>query len=255
MLAETFINRRAAPTITVAERENSLILVVDDHIVNRKVMIRQLNVLGYAAIGAEDGFEALALLESKRFSLVITDCNMPGMSGYELAKKIRAKEGGDSRHLPIIACTANVQKDSGEKCTEVGMDEFLLKPVVLNELMNALDNWLPISEALPIDHEMLIDIVGDDDEAIREILMDFKLTNDSDAKLLDKALKENDFTQIMNLSHRMKGACQLIGAKGLASVCLRLEEAARAKDEKTISDYVQQFKQEVDNLRAYLNSL
>lgn len=108
-----------------------------------------------------------------------------------------------------------------------GMDEFLLKPVALN-----VDDCLPVSEALPIDYEMLMDIVGEDEGAIREISMDFKCSNDSDIKLLDKTIKKNDFPLIMSLSHRMKGACLLIGAKGLALVCQHFEEAARANDEK-----------------------
>ncbi len=256
LLADALVNRRVAPSITVAQRENTLVLVVDDHSINRKLLIRQLNILGYAAEGAEDGFEALTLLGSKRYGLVITDCDMPGMSGEELARKIRSNEVHDnSQHIPIIACTANVQKDYKEQCLKAGMDDFLLKPVALHDLMKALDHCLPISESIPIDYDMLIDIVGDNDEAIHEILMDFKRTNDTDAKLLTKALRDNDFSLIMNLSHRMKGACQLIGAKGLASVCLHLEEASRAKDGEKIGDYVDQFKQEADNLSAYLDVL
>ena len=119
--------RRTAPDVAQAEAEGTLILLADDHPTNRSLLMRQVNLLGYAAESARDGAEALSLWKSGRFSLLLTDCNMPEMDGYELAKAIREREAAtDSRHYPIIACTANAMGGEAEICLAAGMDLSLI---------------------------------------------------------------------------------------------------------------------------------
>ena len=122
------------------------VLVVDDHPTNRMLLMSQVSALGYAAQSAKDGVEALKLWKAGRFSLVLTDCNMPEMSGYDLARAIRKLEAGagtgDAR-CPILACTANAMSDEVLHCIEAGMDAYLVKPLDLNTLMAELERWLP----------------------------------------------------------------------------------------------------------------
>ena len=136
---------RPAPSVQEAERERTLVLVVDDHPINRTVLARQLAALGYASETADDGLQALDKWKSGRFSAVITDCSMPVMDGYELARQIRALESpAGSNRVPIIACTANALGGEAEACLAAGMDDYVAKPVALAEMQKKLERWLPI---------------------------------------------------------------------------------------------------------------
>ena len=136
---------RAAPSIAEAKREGTLVLVVDDHPVSRLVMLRQVNALGYAAVCAADGADALQRWSAGGFSLVLTDCDMPEMDGYELARHIRSGEARGSRpRVPILACTANTLGDPDERAIEAGMDDFMTKPVSMAQLAEKLGRWLPL---------------------------------------------------------------------------------------------------------------
>lgn len=255
-LAETLANRRNTPSVADAEKESSLVLVVDDYSVNRKVLMRQLNSLGYAVKGAEGGAEALSMLQSKRYALIFTDCSMPMMSGYDLAHKIREYERINAqKHIPIIACTADAQLDAKQNCLAVGMNDILVKPVTLIDLMRCMDNWLPLPTAPPIDRLLLGETVGEDEKAIQEILKDFKRTNSKDVTLLNDAMEKRNLNQVMNLAHQIKGACQLVGAKRLAIICQKIEEASRKNDEKTVEGYRTKFEEEVQKLKKYLDSI
>jgi len=143
--------RRAAPTPAAAQAEGTLLLIADDHPTNRMILLRQAHLLGYACEAADDGFEALEKWRSGRFALLITDCDMPGMSGYDLARRIRAVEQGGARgHIPIIAWTAHAGAQEQHKCEDAGMDDYLSKPADLKRLGEKLSRWLPIPDvALP----------------------------------------------------------------------------------------------------------
>lgn len=119
-------------------------LVVDDHPINRMLLERQLQTLGYACEVAESGEQALETWKSGRFSAVITDCEMPGMSGYELAVCIRRAEAVESRsRTPVIAFTAHALAGEADKCYAAGMDDCMVKPVDLTQLGSKLQQWLP----------------------------------------------------------------------------------------------------------------
>ena len=142
--------RRLAPEIAQAEEEGSLVLLVDDHPTNRMLLVRQVSMLGYAAESAENGAVALEMWRSGRYGLVITDCNMPEMDGYELTRCIRRLEAAQgSRPTPIIACTANALRGEADVCLAAGMDDYLAKPIELTGLAKKLDHWLPIVAQRP----------------------------------------------------------------------------------------------------------
>ncbi|MDB5946135.1 MAG: domain S-box protein, partial [Ramlibacter sp.] len=108
---------RHAPGVAQAEAEGTLVLLADDHPVNRALLEQQLETLGYASETAPDGNEALRRWQSGRFGLVLTDCQMPGMDGYELARQIRKREAAaGARPTPIIACTAMALEGEAQKC-------------------------------------------------------------------------------------------------------------------------------------------
>ena len=120
----------------------SPILVAEDHPVNQQVIVRQLGLLGYPAEIFVDGVSALEAWRHRPFALVITDCHMPRMDGFQLTAAIRAEEGQGRPHTPIIALTANALPGEAERCTAAGMDFYLAKPVDLARLKAALDRLL-----------------------------------------------------------------------------------------------------------------
>ena len=118
------------------------ILVAEDHPVNREVLLRQLRTLGFIADYVNNGQEAAAALAASEYDLLLTDCHMPVMDGYELARQIRLLEPA-GRRMPIIAVTANVLGGVREMCLSAGMDDYVTKPVSLEVLRERLDQWLP----------------------------------------------------------------------------------------------------------------
>ena len=135
---------RRAPLVSEAERDGSLILLVDDDPTTRVHMCQQLATLGYTAECAANGAEALATWRSARFSLVITDCNMPVMDGFSLTREIRAIEAAEGMtRTPIIACTAHPMKGELKECLARGLDDYLRKPADVLQLRAALELWLP----------------------------------------------------------------------------------------------------------------
>jgi CheY-like chemotaxis protein len=116
------------------------VLVAEDNVVNQKVAVRMLQRLGCEAEVAVNGREALAALESISFDLILMDCQMPEMDGYQAATEIRRRESGPGR-LPIIALTAHAIQGSREKCLEAGMDDYLSKPINPQTLSEMLRRW------------------------------------------------------------------------------------------------------------------
>jgi CheY-like chemotaxis protein len=120
------------------------ILIVEDNPVNQMVALRAVRGLGYRAEVVSGGQAALEAWGRDSFDLILMDCQMPDMDGYEAAGEIRRREDGTGR-VPIVAMTANTMKGDEEKCRASGMDDYLPKPVRLKELARILERWLPVS--------------------------------------------------------------------------------------------------------------
>ena len=118
-----------------------LILLAEDHELNREVMQQQLKLLGYSFDVADDGASALEMYRKGNYALLLTDIQMPNMDGFELTAAIR-REAGNKTRLPIIAITASASEEEGQYCLEQDMDEFLSKPLSLAQLRSTLSRWL-----------------------------------------------------------------------------------------------------------------
>jgi len=130
------------------EANGARILLVEDSLVNRLVVRGMLEKLGIYADEATDGEEALAALDRRDYDLVLMDCQMPRMDGYEATRRIRAT-GGSVRNIPVIAMTAHAMSGDRDKCLASGMNDYISKPFARGNLMDMLNKWLPSARQSP----------------------------------------------------------------------------------------------------------
>ncbi|WP_083885636.1 CHASE2 domain-containing protein [Synechococcus sp. PCC 7336] len=128
------------PPEPAAREHSARILLAEDNRVNQKVALRQLNSLGYSAEVAANGQEVLVAMARAAFDVVLMDCQMPRMDGFEATRAIRQQEG-DDRHTVVIAMTASALPEDRERCLAVGMDDFISKPVHKEDLRDVLERW------------------------------------------------------------------------------------------------------------------
>ena len=116
------------------------VLVAEDNKVNQKVVLGMLQKLGYEADLVENGKDAVLAIQNNEYSLVLMDCQMPEMDGYEATRQIRKLTGAGNR-IPVVALTANAMMGDREKCLEAGMDAYMAKPVRMDVLAQTLGHW------------------------------------------------------------------------------------------------------------------
>jgi PAS domain S-box-containing protein len=244
-------------------------LLVDDSAINRQVLQRQLAVLGYAADEAGDGREALQMWQQGDYAMLIADCHMPGMDGYELTRSVRRAEAaeGTRPRTPIVGYTANAGKDSRDLCLAAGMDDVLVKPVGLRTLSAKVIAWLQVDAAVnqvtdnrvdaadestgPIDVHELLDITGGDQRFAREMLAAFVAQKSEEFRHLAEGLAMTDLTEVAHLAHRLRGAAWIVAARRLARICELTETAARAGDRSAAVEAAGDLLEEFERVRAH----
>ncbi len=244
--------RGEPPTVAEARAQGRLILVAEDDEVNQKVILRQIEVLGYAAEIAPGGTEALQLWRAGRYGLLLTDLHMPDMDGYALAEAIRREEAqrdlGWHGRMPILALTANALRGEAVRAHAAGMDEYLTKPLQLHLLKAAIVRWLPrdggdatpgalagelyeepgnVQPAAAIDVGVLKSLVGDDAEIVREFLADYLASARRSATELRAAQAADDIRVIGAIAHKLKSSSRSVGALAFGDLCAELENASR----------------------------
>ena len=225
------------------------ILIVDDHPANRLLLAQQLKYLGHSVDEAENGLIALNMFESKQYPVVITDCNMPEMNGYELCQKIRQLEHKRHTHAIVIGYTANAQKEAKDACLTAGMDDCLFKPISLMELESMIKRSTPEKITITATHfaaDAVEKLTGNNAELVDKLLKELLKSNQSDLQSLYTALENNDLSTIKDLAHKIKGAARIIDAQKLMSACEMLENASHQQ----LNTYVEVVSQAIASLEA-----
>lgn len=255
------------PSREEALQQGQLILVAEDNEINQKVIRQQLALLGYAADIAVDGREALKRWESGEYALLLSDLNMPNMDGYQLTKTIRASKAAH-KDIPIIALTANALKGEMEHCRSIGMDDYLSKPVQLENLQTTLEKFLrtskpgvdtlspekaaPSATEVPVDVQILKDLVGDDVEMINDLLQEYRDNAAATTKALHAAFQAGQWSIVGSTAHKLKSSSRSVGAMALGELCAKLEQAGKANDAKTLESLLPDFDNEMARVEAFL---
>ncbi len=223
---------RPAAKISPAAR----VLIVEDNPVNRKVVLYMLQKLALQTESAGNGREALEALAKSRYDLVLMDCQMPEMDGFEATAAIRRRErAAHAKRMPIIAMTANAMHGDREKCLAAGMDDYLMKPLEPGDLESALKIWLPQlesgaqhipTEAPPVDLEHLYGTFNQDRKIVEELLALYLDTTPSLLERLKAAIELKDVAGA-KAAHELKGASAYIAARKMADLAREAEQAIK----------------------------
>ena len=228
------------------------ILIVEDNEVNKKVMLLVLDDLGYTADTVSNGKEAIAALRGHSYDIILMDCQMPEMDGYEAARTIRREFDRPPR---IIAMTAHALRGDREKCLAAGMDDYLSKPIIGEELETALKKWAPTRNTnAPVDLQRLRDVCGDAPDTMRKIA---DLYLEQGAELLpamETAIRNNDAKDLGAIAHRFRGASLSCGSNSIVPFLNELEQMGNSGNLEAASAIYEKASSEFDRIRSFFES-
>ena len=233
------------------------ILVVEDNVVNQKVAIGQLRHLGYDADVVGSGTEAIKVAREGHYDLILLDCQMPDIDGYEVAQAIRGIERGE-RHVSIVAMTAHVMEGERERCVASGMDDYLAKPVSTSRLGQTMSRWVrPPSRMNDTLDEVklagLHQIASTNPQFMTNITSLFR--EDALVRLhdLQDALDSGNVEELGRAAHALKSSSGNVGAKRIYTICATIEENALSGSVEGAAELIGQLAAELDVAVAALH--
>jgi CheY-like chemotaxis protein len=239
-------------------RSGNRILLVEDNPVNQKVAARLLEKLDYRVEVVADGLAAIAAWQAGSFDLILMDCQMPRMDGYEATREIRKLEAGKS-HIPVVALTAHAMKGDEEKCRAAGMDDYLTKPIDRVKLDACLNLLLPSSGATglgqphaPVDWDLLLESIDGDKGFARDLLAAFIGTADRELVAIASALGSGDAATMRESAHTLKSASANLRAAAATSAAALLETAADQGQSGRMTALAEQLTMDVRGAIEYL---
>lgn len=249
------------------------ILVVEDSPLNQQVAIKQLEKLGYQADAVTDGARAVDAQARAPYDVILMDCQMPGMNGYDATQLIRVREeeqaaaGKPFKRTYVVAMTANTEQDIRERCTEAGMDDFINKPVLLVELdamlrrafsgRNAGQNEDDVVDPVVIAGLRQLRAPGKPDPLVEFIDL-FLREAPGELDALGDAAARNDadsLSQALSATSALKGSAANLGARHLAALCEEVEQIARNWVLAEALPIIQRAREEFERVRAALEKI
>ncbi|WP_320670592.1 hybrid sensor histidine kinase/response regulator [Patulibacter defluvii] len=226
--------RRRRPSRAAAVAEGSLVLLVEDHPVNRAVLRRQLEAIGVATDVAGDASAALERLRRTAYGLVFSDVQLPDLDGYELVRRWRAEEraiAGRPR-VPVVALTASAIDGEEQRCRAAGMDDLVTKPAPMAVLAGTLRRWLPhvAWDEPAFDRGVLDEVTGGDREFERSLIATFRTALRDDLARLEDALERDEREVLRVVAHQLLGASRMVGSHAVGEAAQALQRAAAAPD-------------------------
>ncbi|MEH2268482.1 MAG: ATP-binding protein [Nostoc sp.] len=251
------------------------ILLTEDNLVNQKIALKQLKSLGYSADIANNGKEALQLLEKIPYDLILMDCQMPILDGLETTKQIhRWQESSfaSGRRPVVIAMTANAMKQDKQMCLDAGMDDYLSKPVMKENLAAMLEHWKSVifrakeiaateqtvsttdvdSVDLPIDWERLHQLSENNPEFELELLQIFVEDIQPRLEVIKIAIAAHDFEQLTLQTHQIKGASANMGVTTMYLAAEKLEQLAYDQERRGTTDLIVELEEFVKRIQEFL---
>jgi CheY-like chemotaxis protein len=242
---------------TLVRYNQKLILLAEDNIVNRKVALRQLQRLGYRAHAVTNGREAVDAVLSKPYDLVLMDCQMPEMDGYEATAEIRRREG-DAKHTFIVAMTANALKGDRERCLAAGMDEYISKPVQSEILKNILASVFSgaansVTADCPVNLKHLHEVMGTDSEEVHELVELYLEQMAHKLERLSEAIQTEKASEIELIAHNCAGVSANCGIVNVVGPLRELERMGREKTLEGAAALGVQVSREFERASRYLH--
>ena len=247
-------------------REKRHILLAEDNPVNRKVAVRIVERLGYRVDSVEDGQGAVAAWASGQYDLILMDCQMPVLDGYQATREIRRREQG-GHHIPIVALTAHAMAGAEVECRAAGMDGYLTKPIDRDALDGCIERLLSAqgtpaesavtvsqqsSEDDPVDLAALRILTDGDEEFERDLVGSFAANCTAVLADMEQALRRMDLGSLQRTAHILKGAGASMQASAVSMAAARLEAAVRSGVQEPFDDLVQNLSNEVTRAIDYL---
>ena len=247
------------------------ILVAEDNAVNQLVALKILEKLGYHADVAATGKEALAALSNIPYDLVLMDCQMPEMDGFESTLAIRRGEAGEGRRgTPVIAMTARAMQGDRQKCLESGMNDYLSKPIDSGLLAKTLEQWLAQetggshdepapdntqAREVPIfDKAALADRLMGDEESIGMVINTFLESTPQQIEALTGHAGVGNTESVHQQAHSIKGAAAAVGGEAMRRVAFEIEKAGRAGDMERVKTMIPQLQDRFAELKRNMKS-
>jgi len=247
------------------------ILLAEDDLINQQVAAGLLKKLKIEPDFAMDGEEVLEKVKANDYDLILMDCQMPKMDGFEATRQLR--DAPNSRNIPIVALTANAQQSDRERCIESGMDDFLPKPFEFKDLISMLNRWLPdAGHAIPDDFDTAIETIKDNvmnfsvlDELaaaipdnFSDIIESFVTDTAERMSQLQQHLRKDEFNEAALIVHSLKSSSASLGAMALSKSAIKLESLIKKQDkEASLAEAINLetlFKSSRSQIKAHLSA-
>jgi PAS domain S-box-containing protein len=251
----------------IARNSHVRVLVAEDNVVNQRVALRQLSKLGYSADGVANGLEVLAALERIPYDVVLMDCQMPEMDGFEAAAEIRRREAG-LKHTTIVAMTANAMYGERDRCLAAGMDDYISKPVRPEAMSAIIERWTGTStepaasrdpiEPAAVDPGVISNLRALQSRAEPNLLAELidSFLDDSVQRInsMRGAAAAGDADSLARTVHALKGGCGAVGAIRMTALCDLLEDRGREGSFEGAAVLITAIEEEFDRVRRALQA-